>query len=55
VGTFLFLLFLAWCFLSASDDRVWHCCCRSRNSGCLIVLAFLLGFPLLAAALLAFG
>jgi hypothetical protein len=34
---------------------VGHCRCRSGNSGCLVVLACLLGFPLPAAVLFAFG
>jgi hypothetical protein len=55
VGTFLLLLFLAFVWGVLNDQSEWHCHCRRSNSGCLVVLASLLGFSLLGAVLFAFG
>jgi hypothetical protein len=48
-----FLLFVLFCILVNSTDK-YHCCCR-RSSGCLVPIAWLLGFAALSGFLYAFS
>jgi hypothetical protein len=53
MGEFLFFLFVLFVLSCIRSDE-YHCHCR-RNSGCLVPLAWLLGFAALSGVLHAFS